>query len=274
MIALGAPSSVEDDSYLLSICKEPPWSALHSLWTQCYQEYRTHGGNPWSLDQSKFAPNIGNEQRLLYENRKAGKRLKDLRQQQLASCPMCGSPGTGTLDHFLPKETFPEFSVMAANLVPACTHCNSGAKGRKYRGASSDEWPLHPYFDTLAQSAIWQVRVVSPYQAATFEAIPYSTHPPAVLKRLTFHLGFVLGPQFTRACTNLWVTLPQIIRNLTDMHGPVSRLDVYSGVATLLKISQVSMGVNAWQTAFYRGILGDSAAHVFIASQASVLTKS
>ncbi len=274
MIALSAPSPVDDDDYLLRICKEPPWSAQHGLWLWCYHAYRHYGGNPWAIAKSQFSTTIGDEQRKLYENRKSGKRLNDLRKTQLASCPMCGSPGTGTLDHFLPKETFPEFAVMAANLVPACTHCNSSAKGRKYQGANTEEWPLHPYFDTLAQSAIWQVRIIPPYQAATFEATPYSSHPPNILRRLVFHLSFVLGPQFNRACTNLWATLPQVIRDLTVMDGPVSLGDVYLNLTTLLKIDQASMGTNAWQTAFHRGVLGDAAAQAFIASQASILTKS
>lgn len=274
MISLGAPSPIEDDKYLLKICKEPPWSAHYNLWSWCYYAYRHHGGNPWSINKSQFPQAIGDEQRQLYENRKSVKRFNDLRNQQLPSCPMCGSPGTGTLDHFLPKETFPEFSVMAANLVPACTHCNSSAKGRKYQGASSDEWPLHPYFDTLAKSAIWQVRVNPLYQAATFDAVPYLTHPPAVLKRLAFHLDFVLGSQFQRACASLWATLPQVISDLTAIGGPIAVSDVHSGLTTLLRIDQISMGANAWRTAFHRGLLGEPSAQGYVASEASKLAKS
>ncbi|AHY49221.1 MULTISPECIES: HNH endonuclease [Bradyrhizobium] len=272
MIALRAPSPTEDDNYLLKICKEPPWAAHHGVWLWCYQLYRNHGGNPWSIAKSQFSAGVGKEQRQLYESRKSVKRFADIRNQQLASCPMCGSPATGTLDHFLPKETFPEFSVMAANLIPACTHCNSSAKGRKYQGADVDEWPLHPYFDTLAQSAIWWVRVIPPYQAATFEAIPCSFHPPAVHKRLAFHLKFVLGPQFTRSCTNLWATLPQVIRDVTE-NTPVSAIDVASLLEMRLKIDQASLGMNAWQTAFHRGLLGDLSAQGYLASQASILAK-
>jgi 5-methylcytosine-specific restriction endonuclease McrA len=274
MIALGAPSATEDENYLLKICKQSPWPSHHGVWLQCYQLYRSHGGNPWNIAGSQFPVSIGKEQRQLYESRKSVKRFTDIRNQQLASCPMCGSPATGTLDHFLSKDTFPEFSVMAANLVPACTHCNSSAKGRKYQGADLDEWPLHPYFDTLAQSAIWRVRIIPPYQAATFEAVPYSNHPPAVHKRLAFHLKFVLGLQFIRSCTNLWATLPQVIRDVTDKNTPVSVMDVSSTLALRLKINQASLGMNAWQTAFHRGLLGDLSAHIYLASQASILAKS
>jgi hypothetical protein len=115
----------------------------------CYHAYRIHGGNPWSIAGSKFSEAMGAIQQKLYENRKSVARFKRLRGQQVSSCPMCGSSVTGALDHFLPKEAFPEFSVMAANLVPACTSCNSSVKGRTYKGASPAEWLIHPYFDTL-----------------------------------------------------------------------------------------------------------------------------
>jgi hypothetical protein len=165
MIVLTAPSSAEDDAYLNKICAEPGWSAYLSLWASCYDAYRTLGGNPWSIVGSKFSKALGAIQQKLYENRKSVTRFKSLRSQQVAICPMCGSSVTGALDHFLPKETFPEFSVMAANLVPACTSCNSSVKGRTYKGESSEEWLIHPYFDTLASSNLWEVRIVQPYPA-------------------------------------------------------------------------------------------------------------
>lgn len=39
-------------------------------------------------------------------------------------CSLCGSPASGTLDHFLPQNLYPEFSIFSKNLIPACK-CNS-----------------------------------------------------------------------------------------------------------------------------------------------------
>lgn len=39
-------------------------------------------------------------------------------------CPLCGLIPWETLDHFAPKSTFPEFSVLAKNLIPCCWTCN------------------------------------------------------------------------------------------------------------------------------------------------------
>lgn len=60
-------------------------------------------------------------------------------------CPMCGSMHSGTLDHYLPKNGFPIFSVFSKNLVPACK-CNS-KRSETLLGINPGERILHPYFD-------------------------------------------------------------------------------------------------------------------------------
>ena len=39
-------------------------------------------------------------------------------------CCLCACRGRRTLDHYLPQATYPEFSVLPLNLVPACWDCN------------------------------------------------------------------------------------------------------------------------------------------------------
>lgn len=61
-------------------------------------------------------------------------------------CPFCGGLGqVHTLDHYLPKASFPLYSVLPANLVPCCRDCNTG----KSNTFSSHiyEQTLHPYLD-------------------------------------------------------------------------------------------------------------------------------
>ncbi|PGS41705.1 hypothetical protein COC58_12380 [Bacillus cereus] len=48
-----------------------------------------------------------------------------------AVCPYCGIGEPVTLDHYLPKGLFPEFSILSINLVPCCDPCNR-TKGEKW----------------------------------------------------------------------------------------------------------------------------------------------
>jgi hypothetical protein len=271
MKALPVPLSHEDDAYLRKICDNPEWSIHYVQWATRYDAYRSNGGNPWVVPEVKFVPDVSVEQRQLYENRKSTSRFSKLRKMQLSSCPMCGSPVTGTLDHFLPKEIFPEFSVMAANLVPACGHCNSHAKGSTYKGTIPDERLIHPYFDTITSGDVWEVRILPPYDAATFEAVPHPNLDAPSNKRIVFHLQAVLGDQFQRAMQTAWATLPQTIRNEVEATTTVSIADVYTELSRHLRYYIVSMGRICWYAAFYRGLLRDVAAQQHIVHTATSL---
>ena len=66
-------------------------------------------------------------------------------------CCLCGLRATSELDHFLPKELFPEFSALSLNLVPVCSVCNK-RKGEVWREQGSEPAFLHAYLDQLPSS--------------------------------------------------------------------------------------------------------------------------
>jgi hypothetical protein len=62
-------------------------------------------------------------------------------------CPFCGGIGSPrTLDHFLPKKLFPQFSILPFNLVPSCRDCNMEAKAQSFASRAEDQC-IHPYGD-------------------------------------------------------------------------------------------------------------------------------
>lgn len=63
-------------------------------------------------------------------------------------CPYCGGIGKpSTLDHYLPKEFYPVFSILPNNLVPACRDCNLGDKKDEIISVASGQL-IHPYYDS------------------------------------------------------------------------------------------------------------------------------
>lgn len=102
-------------------------------------------------------------------------------------CPMCGIGTVNTLDHYLPKESFPIFSVTPLNLVPACKWCQ-GEK-HEYFATSEGEQLLHPYFDNF-DHVIWlgsEVVVGSP-PGFRFFASPPNQWTAAKKARFAAHL--------------------------------------------------------------------------------------
>ena len=273
MISLRFPSvTLDDDAYLATICSQNNWAAPHhSQWQVAYNQYRAHFGNPWNVSLVRFPPAVEDEQCHLYDKRRSGKRIREIRDMpNLLCCPMCGSGTTGSIDHFLPRDIFPEFSVMLANLVPACTHCNSSAKGNTYRGVNPESF-LHPYFESLAQSPIWLIETVRPLAAATFKPTVLSTLTGTDALRIAFHLRNILGKQFHLWAANRWSTLPQVIRNSVARAGVISADEVQDHLGKQLAQAITTTGINSWLSAFLRGIRNDAGVHAFVASAANQL---
>lgn len=78
--------------------------------------------------------------------------LKERRMEHgLEECPYCGSPNKpDTLDHFMPKEDWPEYSILPNNLIPQCRICAS-TKGRKYYENGSCKYISPIYSDILSK---------------------------------------------------------------------------------------------------------------------------
>lgn len=112
-----------------------------------YIEYHAENGNPWNFDSLFISQELKTALQTHYKTPpNILKVINDMRKFGSPDvCPMCGSFGTGTLDHFLPQEHYPWFSIYTRNLVPACK-CNT-LKGTLAIGTNTSERLLHPYYD-------------------------------------------------------------------------------------------------------------------------------
>lgn len=82
-----------------------------------------------------------------------------LKRISVARCPFCGISESSTLDHYLPKEKYPEFSVFPMNLVPSCAICNTRKRDRILDEGTNVRMFLHPCYDTIPDAAFVDVRV-------------------------------------------------------------------------------------------------------------------
>ena len=78
----------------------------------------------------------------------------------LEECPYCGHPfPPDTLDHFIPKEHWPEYSIYSNNLVPQCKYC-APIKGTQYL-CTKEGKPIfiHPIFSDLLSKIKFKVTI-------------------------------------------------------------------------------------------------------------------
>jgi hypothetical protein len=206
---LPLPVKPEDDEAVVKkLGEDPAWTPHEAKWIAAYKTYQASKGSPFIVTAHDFGPGIGELQYKLYDTRKgSGVLLRMRRKANLKSCPVCGSPVTGSLDHYLPRALYREFSIMRANLVPACMHCNSSSKGSTVHGGDPKRF-IHPYFDNWAANVLWYVEIIPPYRAATFAPRPMPGLPAPRDEIVAFHLWNVLGTQFKLSMETAWSSLP------------------------------------------------------------------
>jgi len=66
-------------------------------------------------------------------------------------CPYCGKRHTKTVDHFLSKSNYPNFSITPINLVPCCSDCNTSKKDKDADISDISNLLFHPYEESLAE---------------------------------------------------------------------------------------------------------------------------
>ena len=91
-------------------------------------------------------------------------------------CPLCGIGEPSTLDHYLPKEEFPEFSIFSKNLIPICSPCNSSYKGVKWVDNGKRIF-IHAYFDIFPAQTFFTVSVSTGTKLSlVFDALHVPAH--------------------------------------------------------------------------------------------------
>ncbi len=272
MKPLKLPSTAAlEDKTLKTLCKAAVWGPHHSIWQSAYDSYRLEKGDPWKVVPAVFATNandieaIAAAQRDLYRTRSGSGPLARIRSTKgLTCCPMCGSHHHGTLDHYLPRDSFPEFSILPSNLVPACPYCNSSVKKALYKGARSPERFIHPYFDTIAKDPIWYVEILPPYEAARFKAQVSGTVPQTEQQMVRFHLDHILGSIFLDYVETQWSLLPSLILEMADPEEPISEYIVKNLIDRHLRETVITSSINGWRTAFIRGVIMDQRLITFL----------
>ncbi|EMB8480640.1 HNH endonuclease [Providencia rettgeri] len=71
-------------------------------------------------------------------------------ERSIDTCQYCTLNTVNTLDHIIPKDDFPEYSIHPKNLFPVCSQCNS-KKQKKWLDSSNDYNFLNLYYHDLPQ---------------------------------------------------------------------------------------------------------------------------
>ncbi|CAM3597758.1 HNH endonuclease [Arcobacter aquimarinus] len=211
------------------------------------QSYRTPLANTTFSSSTDLLKNFYEKPPTLLSSK-----LKERRNNDLEECPYCGKPSTpNTLDHFIPKTQWPDFSIYPNNLVPQCRSC-APIKGEDYYCNQSNQAIfIHPfYFDYLSKV---RFKVIIDFNTSLNKVNTYSVeiiHPKGFknLDRVRLHFE------------NLNVQNRIIAYCIKEFRRWETRLSQYKfDIEELFSISLGSInpkdiGKN-WETAFFQAVL-------------------
>ncbi|MGW2542134.1 HNH endonuclease [Kitasatospora sp. NPDC001574] len=163
--------------------------ALHNLQHLQHQPGGPPTGNPPKPTAANRALVNGYTSRMVPETSVGHDYYERLRSSAPdGRCSLCGHGTAWTLDHQLPKGTYPLLAVAPSNLAPACRDCNTTKRDKAPLNAQQQT--LNPYFDHEAQQYTWvTARIVGPPVAVTFHAQPPPEMPPVLGARARYHFA-------------------------------------------------------------------------------------
>lgn len=176
---------------------------------------------------------------------------------QSERCPFCGNIGISSqLDHYLPKQYYPQYSIYPKNLAPICRDCNEGFKRAIYATDEKEQW-IHPYFDKeIFFNDQW---ISANYNAINLEdrlaTVEYFVNPPNSWPLVDqervrqYFIKLNLGIRFSKEANNQLQTLiPQLIRLKQIMQHPML-IDFYRESYT-----NSERPVNHWERIMYHAL--------------------
>jgi hypothetical protein len=163
---------------------------------------------------------------------------------------MCLKGQATTLDHFLPQDLYPEFSIFALNLIPACAICNNIK--RTLLGTDATGRFIHAYLDDLPTDVPLyeaEIRVESSISAV------YSVNrrlPQEIFRNTAYHfeklsLGELYG---LGAADELWNEGDVFV----EAHHSGGKAKVRREALRLAERRRTKWGIHSWRAALFDGL--------------------
>lgn len=239
---------------------------------RAYNDYEHKSGNALSIEKIVISDDLKNALKTHYRTEPQNFNfISTLRESSRSVCPMCGSLGTGTLDHILPQAHYPEFSVYSKNLVPACS-CNIKRKDC-YKGVNNsleEVRVLHPYYDAIMSERILSFNIVpSPsFPIVKFE-LYYLISDEETLPSIHFHVEKIIIPSgILKEMANKWASLSEYPSDTIHTLPQNSIIDIdglNNALADALGRHDRQKGTkNNWESIFIHSILSSDGAKEWI----------
>ncbi len=228
------------------------------LWSARYGEYTINLGNPSNItfsdiqaaDKTKFI-NLYKSPTGTIEN----DIIDQIDDHNLSFCPFCSGMGVpDTLDHFLPKDDYPEYSIFSKNLIPACDSCNR-AKSTKTVDDNGEKMFFHPYYDDINAYEIYKLDILPPYDIAPDFTLIINPAIPEDIRAIAENQikELKVKKRFRKHFKGEYKRLKkEVLKNKANANIPlVALINIFYSKAQ-------GVSINFWDTVIYRAVLANN----------------
>ena len=174
-------------------------------------------------------------------------------RRRYGRCPFCMMSEANTLDHYLNKAKFPEFTLFWPNLVPCCGYCNS-KKTESFLKNNKRQF-LHYYYDKMPEKPVLlffysfdgEERVIHFDVDKSINGYEYDL----------FRTQFELLDIGLRLEESLDREIARKFKKFFDLCEKYGIKMCFQFINDELKENVSDYGVNHYMSAFYRGLLND-----------------
>lgn len=168
----------------------------------------------------------------------------------LVVCPSCGEPGRPrTLDHYLPKDIFPELAVLLLNLTPMCDWCQ-GEKLTDYVTEDGQKRYIHPYFDDVSRP-LFSIIFTPPFATPSIEIAVKEELPEELRSLVKSHLK---GVDFLTRFKEYFKTRYISVLRKAQKCRQAGTIGFQQTLGLLLDMEE-GKSINSWDAVLYRSIL-------------------
>lgn len=234
---------------------------LENIKSAIIEDYGNYSDNERNLENLEADTRISNvEKELLQSSYKQGKKISEIKERIKKGmpdaiqekCPYCMLSEPTTLNYYLDKSSFPEYSVYAKNLVPCCSRCNS-LKGSKFLSDNGKRIFISFYFDEIPQHPFLKIYI------GIKDNIPYVKQITLMFEEEKevndiIEMHYAELKLFERYKLPISNRLSSLLYELKAYNGySVDKLKEV--IKIRIQITEKIYGNNFWETCLYRGVL-------------------
>ena len=227
-----------------------------------FVRYLKFSGNSASLQPILVAPAVSQALETNFDLLDSNGSHSHIRDEILGlarnhACPYCNVAIVDTLDHVLPKKVYPEFSVLAQNLVPSCSTCNRKKGSTCFHSSGLNL--MHPYFAKVPDDAILVVDVTVTVQEVAWR---FALQQNASIANADFEPianTFTLLELADRYDEVSVGEIIDVISGFDDFYSDGDPIAVRAFLQQLASSSRNSRGSNYWKTVILQALADSDA---------------